>query len=573
MRGFSKEVTKPVMTAEKPAKQTAFHDRTLPVRNRCRRRNRMVTGFSYSSCTSCPCVKDKVLLDTACGTGGFLFESYRTLLSNASDEQRDEIRTWAHHNLYGVDLDPINVKLSRALIIGAKDGSTNIVLGDSLREQKWGEFPMLPPVIGSEADGSYDVVLTNPPFGEKLKIRTTDAKRAKYTICKHTNGGANSEQYADTELGLVFMERAYRLLAEGGRLGIVLPETYFFSTSYRWFRQWVDQHFDVIGVMDVPMEAFQGFCRAKTNFYVMTKKTTKGKVILKPPFWSKPNQTWISYAPTIGINKDGKTLYRVTRDGVRTDEIDDAVLFDVEALRNGECTDTSRFVFRPDSLVNSYLGVPQYYDQSSVIAFEEYVGTHFDSFNTCSLGDLIDEGIITVKNGHGSPSADLRNGTIPYVKVSDLRAGMVNFNPTNMVPLSVAQRFWHGKSSGLVPRSVVTPSRASKNIGEPSMLLPGQEQAVFTKETLIMNVTDKAPFDNFYLGWALDLDAVRKQWPRVVFMQTNREDLGTRYREILIPIPDSKQHGESVSSHYRDYYRSIARSRSDFLNARKAQNS
>lgn len=125
-----------MMTAEKPAKQTAFHDRTLPVRNRCRRRNRMVTGFSYSSCTSCPCVKDKVLLDTACGTGGFLFESYRTLLSNASDEQRDEIRTWAHHNLYGVDLDPINVKLSRALMIGAKDGSTNIVLGDSLREQK-----------------------------------------------------------------------------------------------------------------------------------------------------------------------------------------------------------------------------------------------------------------------------------------------------------------------------------------------------------------------------------------------------------------------------------------------------
>mgnify|MGYP001688053626 FL=1 len=105
------------------------------------------------------------------------------------------------------------------------------------------------------------------------------------------------------------------------------------------------------------------------------------------------------------------------------------------------------------------------------------------------------------------------------------------------------------------------------------MLLPGQEQAVFTKETLIMNVTDKAPFDNFYLGWALDLDAVRKQWPRVVFMQTNREDLGTRYREILIPIHDSKQHGESVSSHYRDYYRSIAKSRSDFLNARKAQNS
>ncbi len=61
-------------------------------------------------------------------------------------------------------------------MIGAKDGSTNIVLGDSLREQKWQDFPMLSPVLGSEANGSYDVVLTNPPFGEKLKIRATDAE-------------------------------------------------------------------------------------------------------------------------------------------------------------------------------------------------------------------------------------------------------------------------------------------------------------------------------------------------------------------------------------------------------------
>ena len=104
------------------------------------------------------------------------------------------------------------------------------------------------------------------------------------------------------------------------------------------------------------------------------------------------------------------------------------------------------------------------------------------------------------------------------------------------------------------------------------MLLPGQERAVFTKETLIMNVMSETLFDNFYLGWALDLDAVRKQWSRVVFMQTNREDLGNRYREIRIPVPATREHGELVSSHYRKYYRSIAQLRSEFLEARKAQN-
>lgn len=514
---------------------------------------------------------DKVI-DPACGTGGFLFETYSTLLKRASGEQRDEIRTWAHRNLYGVDLDSINVKLARALMIGARDGSTNIVLGDSLREQKWQDFPMLTPVLGRETDGSYDVVLTNPPFGERLKIRATDAKQAKYSICQHTSGGYPSDKYSDTELGLVFMERAYRLLAGGGRLGIVLPETYFFSSSYQWFRKWVSRHFDVLAVMNIPMEAFQGFCRAKTNFYVMRKKSTKGAASMKPPSWAQPGKTWITYAPTIGINKDGKTLYRVTKEGTRTREVDDTVLSDVTALLEGSNSSTSCFVTTPESLVNSYLGVPQYYDRISVKEFERYVQTHLQGFTARTLGDLEDAGIISIRNGHGSPSADLRNGDIPYVKVSDLRAGMVNFNPTNMVSLSVAERFWRGSDSGLSPWSIVTPSRASKNIGEPSMLLPGQERAVFTKETLIMNATAEALFDNFYLGWALDLDVVRKQWGRVVFMQTNREDLGNRYREILIPIPDTREHGESVSNHYRQYYRSIAQSRAKFLKARESQN-
>lgn len=514
---------------------------------------------------------DKVI-DPACGTGGFLFETYSTLLKRASGEQRDEIRTWAHRNLYGVDLDSINVKLARALMIGARDGSTNIVLGDSLREQKWQDFPMLTPVLGRETDGSYDVVLTNPPFGERLKIRATDAKQAKYSICQHTSGGYPSDKYSDTELGLVFMERAYRLLAGGGRLGIVLPETYFFSSSYQWFRKWVSRHFDVLAVMNIPMEAFQGFCRAKTNFYVMRKKSTKGAASMKPPSWAQPGKTWITYAPTIGINKDGKTLYRATKEGTRTREVDDTVLSDVTALLEGSNSSTSCFVTTPESLVNSYLGVPQYYDRISVKEFERYVQTHLQGFTARTLGDLEDAGIISIRNGHGSPSADLRNGDIPYVKVSDLRAGMVNFNPTNMVSLSVAERFWRGSDSGLSPWSIVTPSRASKNIGEPSMLLPGQERAVFTKETLIMNATAEALFDNFYLGWALDLDVVRKQWGRVVFMQTNREDLGNRYREILIPIPDTREHGESVSNHYRQYYRSIAQSRAKFLKARESQN-
>ena len=171
-----------------------------------------------------------------------------------------------------------------------------------------------------------------------------------------------------------------------------------------------------------------------------------------------------------------------------------------------------------------------------------------------SLGDLIDDGIIFVRGGHGSPSADIRIGDIPYIKVVDLRAGRVNPNSTNMVPEPVAKQFWNGEESGISAWEIATPSRASKNIGEPCMILPGQERMVLTKEILLFSVSPNAPIDPFYLFWAMRLRDVQSQWQRVIFMQTNREDLGDRYRLIEIPYTDDKIAAQEVSKCYRDFF-------------------
>ena len=47
---------------------------------------------------------------------------------------------------------------------------------------------------------------------------------------------------------------------------------------------------------------------------------------------------------------------------------------------------------------------------------------------------------------------------------------------------------------------------------------------------------------------------VQSQWQRVIFMQTNREDLGDRYRLIEIPYTDDKVAAKKVSQCYRDYF-------------------
>lgn len=59
------------------------------------------------------------------------------------------------------------------------------------------------------------------------------------------------------------------------------------------------------------------------------------------------------------------------------------------------------------------------------------------------------------------------------------------------------------------------------------------------------------------------LEPVNAQWGRVVFMQTTREDLGDRWKEISIPVPSSRAEADSLSGSTRDYYEGLARLKSE----------
>ena len=113
------------------------------------------------------------------------------------------------------------------------------------------------------------MVVTNPPFGEDLKVSASDCRDAGYTISLAAS--KKPGKHADLEIGLVYLELAYRLLRVGGRVGIILPETYFFSKKYNWLPAWLQTRFKLRGMLNIPMEAFEEFCRAKTNFYIFEK--------------------------------------------------------------------------------------------------------------------------------------------------------------------------------------------------------------------------------------------------------------------------------------------------------------
>jgi len=298
-------------------------------------------------------------------------------------------------------------------------------------------------------------------------------------------------------------------------------------------------------------------------------------VAIHKPSWFSEDTVMVSTAPTCGLSRGGRPLYLIDKkNGEKAKEIDqeteeevfaldDKLLVDAEALVSGKQTKTLRFV--PQEEVSLRHAVPVFYETSYRDSFRENMkGKQFEKFHYATIGDLIEDRMIERRGGHGSPSAGERVGEIPYIKVSDLRAGLVNINPTNRVSKKVAERFWKGQTSGLRTYDIMCPERTSKNIGDFCILMPGQEQVVLTKEIIILRPGSSANFDPFYLLWAMTLTVVRDQWKKVVFMQTNREDVGDRYLEIEIPVPDSKQDGEHISESFRTYYQSIAKARRKF---------
>lgn len=188
-------------------------------------------------------------------------------------------------------------------------------------------------------------------------------------------------------------------------------------------------------------------------------------------------------------------------------------------------------------------------------------------FDGVTIGELMERGIITLTNGHGSPSNDLRNGIVPYVKVSDIRNLRINVNPTNLISTELARSFWRtedGKSN-LHAWDLISPSRASSNIGEFAILLPSEEQIVLTKEVFVIRVNENNEgYTPFYLLWALSLMQIRKQWARVTLMQTNREDVGQRYKEIILPKPINKMWAEKVSAPFEHYFTQLAKAKESF---------
>jgi len=504
---------------------------------------------------------DDRVIDPACGSGSFLASALNTVINGLKsiiEEDTAEYgtakRDWSTQNLYALDKDAVSVRLTKAYLSLLGDGSSHVYKADSLVRKGWPNQ-----LSATVPDGSFNVVLTNPPFGTKLKISAKISQSEGYQVSRKWAYNDEkeiwepSDEYEDREIGIVFLERCTNLLEERGRLAIVLPDTYLFSPSYQWLVSWLCTNFTITHSINVPIEAFEPHCRAKTSILVLRKERPK-----------KGHKITGILAESYGEDKHGHTLYKLDSEGRQTDFPDDEMTESATLLaaNYGSRENKLKFKFLQSEAASSGVIVASYHWRKP---YKDALES-FAAENDCtlvSIEELVASGELKLEPGHGSPKSHFKGrGSIPYIKVSDIKNWRIIENSKYFIPVDEAKRLRGNRT--LHPFDLVTPTRASKNIGLLGVIMPWQVNAVLTKEITIFRVVDPTRLSPWLLLVMMSLRVVNDQFRYLVQMQTNREDLGQRIRELRVPIPDKISVREGWEDQVRSYLEATAAAHSEY---------
>ena len=213
--------------------------------------------------------KDYKVLDTSCGSGGFLLHALRAIREEADELYSEKSAKWfnywhdfAEKRLFGIEINEQISRVAKMNMIIHDDGHTNIITNDGLKNSR----------IETEnrnlhfQDGTFDLIMTNPPFGSTIKADEVSYYKEYELFERHTGITELKERIADDNnknkwrpsqsTEILFMERCHRYLSEGGYLAIVIPDGILTNATSQYVRDWITEKFRIIAVVSLPQHTF-----------------------------------------------------------------------------------------------------------------------------------------------------------------------------------------------------------------------------------------------------------------------------------------------------------------------------
>lgn len=204
------------------------------------------------------------VLDTSCGSGGFLLYALDKVRAQASEyydetsvEHYKHWHDFAEKNLFGIEINEQIARTAKMNMIIHDDGHTNVIASDGLLPSE----DMIKKNGNKEFKyDSFDYIITNPPFGSSVK-QTERAYMKQYRMAIKDadwldvkKQGAKNRANQSTEV--MFIEQCHKFLKPGGYLAIVIPDGILTNSSLQYVRDQIEDWYRIVAVVSMPQDAF-----------------------------------------------------------------------------------------------------------------------------------------------------------------------------------------------------------------------------------------------------------------------------------------------------------------------------
>ena len=281
--------------------------------------------------------RDDLVLDPACGSGGFLLHALDHVRREADkrfsqrdtdpDQALDHKTYWhdfAQHNLYGIEVNDELARVAKMNMIIHDDGHTNIVGHDAL------DFlENIKDKHRGLVKDKFDLILTNPPFGATIRrVDKGDGYLEQFDLRRYlgknyqrldseltgegeefgAKAGAKAvKERASVKTEILFLERVHSFLKPGlGRAAVVLPDGILTNSSLQGVREWLLDHFQLLAVVSLPQFAFSHYDAGVKASIVFLRRLVDGEKV------SDGEPIFMALAENIGYDATGRKTFVVT---------------------------------------------------------------------------------------------------------------------------------------------------------------------------------------------------------------------------------------------------------------------
>jgi type I restriction enzyme M protein len=238
--------------------------------------------------------QSETICDPCAGICDFLASSFRYINNPNNDAS----------NLYAIDKDPDILNLAQLNLVLNGDGNANINILNSISNKLLADGTIEKSEFDEEhytkewinLNGKelkkFDIILTNPPFGKGQDLKTGAKSKwdePKKTLMLYETWSevlAKRDKkdriigYPESiDLGIIFLENAYKSLKEEGRMAIILSNSIASIQSWSKVRKWFMERMCIVALFDLPANTF-GETGVSTTVIIAYKPKQKQQELL-----------------------------------------------------------------------------------------------------------------------------------------------------------------------------------------------------------------------------------------------------------------------------------------------------